>query len=510
MEGSKNFLLQGFSTVSVLKQDDGSSTEIVKGLDNVIYVRKRIQYTNLPYKELQKLECEYLPHVYFVAEDDHETIIIEEYVHGSNLQELLDNGTVFADEQVRNLGVQLCDALIALHRAEILHRDIKPSNIMQTSDGRIKLIDFGAARIASDGEQDTRLLGTPGFAPPEQFGFAATDKRSDVYALGKTLQVLADKNVSKQLAVVIAKCTELDPERRLASAEEVKKLLTEHKLGYKKYVAVILAAMVLGGGALLYQQRNAAPQKQTPRQQTQEQADDKKAAPKETANQDVEQQEQADDKKAASKEAASQNHEQQEQTSTPKQPAPPSADAIANKKAEQDEVSKPADVQTKAPVPAAEVQAADVGFYSWDWIFTDKIRGSYWREEEKAKAAGARFVQFLENTPYLVIVNKSDKELQDPYLVLDFQDFEVDGQNESYQAYGNRRDIVEFYEKSALGYKRVVLSLKGTVLPHDEHSQFFYGAIYQTGSQPKVNVTLMVGDKVLLQDVVTVKVQQEQ
>ena len=97
--------------------------------------------------------------------------------------------------------------------------------------------------------------------------------------------------------------------------------------------------------------------------------------------------------------------------------------------------------------------------------------------------------------------------MQNPYLVLDFQDFEVDGQNDSYQAYGNRRDVVEFFEKSALGYKRVVLSLKGTVMPRDEHSLFFIGDIYQTGSQPKVNVTLMVGDKALLQDVVNVKVQ---
>lgn len=481
MKGSKNFLLQGYSSVSVLKKSENGTTEIVKGLDQHIYVRKRLPFANLPYRKLQKLACPYLPHIYFVAENDYETIIIEEYIQGSNLQELLDNGTVFADEQVRNMGVHLCDALIALHEAEILHRDIKPSNIMQTNDGRIKLVDFGAARIVRDGSQDTRLLGTPGFAPPEQFGFATTDKRSDIYALGKTLQALVGNNAGQQLLEIINKCTELDPERRLASAEELRKLLLAKK-SHKKYVSALLAVMLLAGGAVMYQQRDVAPQAQTLQQQMQEQADDKKAAPKENDRQD---------------------HDKQGKPSTPKQPAPPSTDDIANNKVEQEKVGKQA-------APAAEVQAADVGFYSWDWIFTDKIRGNYWREEEKAKAAGTRFVQFLENTPYLVIVNKSDRELQDPYLVLDFQDFEVDGQNESYQAYGNRQDIVEFYEKSALGYKRVVLRLKGTVLPHDEHSQFFYGAIYQTGVQPKVKITLMVGDKILLQDVVHVKVQYEQ
>ena len=482
MEGSINFLLQGFSSVSVLKQADGSSTEIVKGLDNVIYVRKRIALTNLPYKELQRLECEYLPHIYFAVEDDHETIIIEEYIHGTNLQELLDNGTVFTDEQVRNLGAQLCDALMALYGAEILHRDIKPSNIMQTSDGRIKLIDFGAARIVSDGEQDTRLLGTPGFAPPEQFGFATTDKRSDIYALGKTLQALVGDRAGKQLLAVIDKCTELDPERRLASAEEVKKLLLE-KRSYHKYLATAVALLLLAGGAVLYQHRNVVQQEQFPKQ-TQEQADDKKAAPKATVKQD---------------------HDKPSQPSVTKQPVAPSINATVSEKAGKDEVRKP--TQPKAPIASATIQASDVGFYSWEWIFTDKIRGNYWREKEKAQAAGVRFVQFLENTPYLVIVNKSARELQNPYLVLDFQDFEVDGQNDSYQAYGNRRDVVEFFEKSALGYKRVVLSLKGTVMPRDEHSLFFIGDIYQTGSQPKVNVTLMVGDKALLQDVVNVKVQ---
>ena len=197
MEGSKNFLLQGFSTVSTLKSGANGITEIVKGLDEHIYVRKRIPLRGLPYEELQKLECRYWPQIYFVHGDDVETIVIEEYISGQSLQELVDNGTVLTSEQVRQIGLQLCQALITLHAAEILHRDIKPSNIMQTADGAIKLIDFGAARIMGTGTQDTRLLGTPGFAPPEQFGFAATDKRSDVYALGKTLQVLADKNVSK-------------------------------------------------------------------------------------------------------------------------------------------------------------------------------------------------------------------------------------------------------------------------------------------------------------------------
>lgn len=503
MEGSKNFLLQGFSTVSTLKSGANGITEIVKGLDEHIYVRKRIPLRGLPYEELQKLECRYWPQIYFVHGDDVETIVIEEYISGQSLQELVDNGTVLTSEQVRQIGLQLCQALITLHAAEILHRDIKPSNIMQTADGAIKLIDFGAARIMGTGTQDTRLLGTPGFAPPEQFGFAATDKRSDVYALGKTLQVLADKNVSKQLAVVIAKCTELDPERRLASAEELQKLLMEHKPGYKKYVAFFLAALVLGGGALWYQQRYAAPQEQTPQQQMQEQNSDRPISDKEAVMQ-----EQNSDKFIANKEAAIQEQESKEDKQG-KSAAPFDDNVVSVEQNDVDvllsQASKQVDVEEKSTIPNTEILASDVGFYAQKWVFEKEASSLYWKNIEKARTVGAVNVK-LEGVPYLVIENKSDKVIHNPYIILDFYDIEVDGKNEVYEIYGNRKEFIEYGKRSKLGYKRIVFRMQGTVLPHDEHAQAVGGDIYLTGNNPRFNVTLMVENKVLLRDTVKVAI----
>src|SRR5262249_56284958 len=73
----------------------------------------------------------------------------------------------------------------------IIFRDLKPGNVMVTASGRVKLIDFGIARVFTPGRvRDTQALGTPGFAPPEQYGKAQTDARADVYALGCTLYQL--------------------------------------------------------------------------------------------------------------------------------------------------------------------------------------------------------------------------------------------------------------------------------------------------------------------------------
>src|SRR6266700_4798780 len=99
---------------------------------------------------------------------------------------------------------------------------MKPGNIMLTRDGHIKLIDFGIARFfRHSSSQDTQLLGTPGFAPPEQYGKAQTDERSDIYSLAMTLfQLLTNtlsetgfglkeiRSVNPQISPVVARALE--------------------------------------------------------------------------------------------------------------------------------------------------------------------------------------------------------------------------------------------------------------------------------------------------------------
>ena len=128
--------------------------------------------------------------------------------------------------------LQLCDALECLHIRfhPIIHRDIKPSNIVISSDGILKLIDYNAARRYERGAtQDTRYMGTPGYAAPEQYGFFQSDVRTDIYAMGVVLNyMLTGRHISEETASgglgrIVKRCTQLDPGKRYDSVTDVKK-----------------------------------------------------------------------------------------------------------------------------------------------------------------------------------------------------------------------------------------------------------------------------------------------
>lgn len=123
--------------------------------------------------------------------------LVMEFIRGETLFDILTKTERFIDEEkLRDWGVQLCDALEYLHckNPPIIYRDIKPKNIILTPDGTVKLIDFGIARLYDlQKVSDTIIIGTPGFASPEQYGKGQTDQRSDIYSLGATLYNLATK-----------------------------------------------------------------------------------------------------------------------------------------------------------------------------------------------------------------------------------------------------------------------------------------------------------------------------
>lgn len=120
--------------------------------------------------------------------------LVMDFVEGMNLSELLQSrGRLMPNEVMQWLG-QICEALNYLHSQNppIIHRDIKPQNIRMTPDGRAVLVDFGLSKVGSQQQRTaTGALGvTPGFSPPEQYGAAHTDHRSDIYALAATLYAL--------------------------------------------------------------------------------------------------------------------------------------------------------------------------------------------------------------------------------------------------------------------------------------------------------------------------------
>jgi serine/threonine protein kinase len=147
------------------------------------------------YQLLNKLRHPNLPFIYDIFNEGDRFYMVMDYIEGKTLFEMLkqNGGQPLPVAQVVDYALQLCDVLSYLHAQQppVIFRDLKPTNVMIRPDGRLFLIDFGIARLFKEGQQqDTVLLGSPGYAPPEQHGGAQTSPRSDIYALGATMHCL--------------------------------------------------------------------------------------------------------------------------------------------------------------------------------------------------------------------------------------------------------------------------------------------------------------------------------
>ena len=154
-----------------------------------------------------------------MAEQDGENLVIEEFIQGDTLGFLLE-GALFTPQETRKIIKQLCQGLWVLHSMAAIHRDIKPENVILRGDDAV-LIDFDAARLHKpQAETDTQILGTTGFAAPEQYGLGQSDTRTDIYSLGVLMNVmLTGEHPSQKLAEgrmggVIQRCTRVNPAKR--------------------------------------------------------------------------------------------------------------------------------------------------------------------------------------------------------------------------------------------------------------------------------------------------------
>src|SRR6476619_5280695 len=117
--------------------------------------------------------------------------IAMEYIEGKNLKMLLAEKTRFPYEQIAEMIAEIAEALDYAHRKGIIHRDVKPANVIITTDGKVKITDFGIAKIASSNLTTTgQFLGTPNYMSPEQVSGAPVDGRSDIFSLGVVLYEL--------------------------------------------------------------------------------------------------------------------------------------------------------------------------------------------------------------------------------------------------------------------------------------------------------------------------------
>lgn len=123
--------------------------------------------------------------VYDYGEEGSVAYIAMEYVEGNSLREYIGRGTRFAERDAVSIMSQLLEALAHAHERRVWHRDIKPGNVIVMRNGRVKVADFGIARIeASELTQTGVMMGSPGYMAPEQYAAAQIDHRADLFAAG--------------------------------------------------------------------------------------------------------------------------------------------------------------------------------------------------------------------------------------------------------------------------------------------------------------------------------------
>lgn len=159
---------------------------------------------------------------------DDELYVIEEYVSGKTLRAQLKEEGAMSEEQALRYLEHICNALRPLHAhsTPIVHRDLKPENIVITPGGEAILVDFNSAKHTNQTRgRDTTLLGTPGYAAPEQYGFRASGPEADIYAVGVLLhEMLTGKMPDEQrydgpLKLILARCLNLEPALRYQSVD---------------------------------------------------------------------------------------------------------------------------------------------------------------------------------------------------------------------------------------------------------------------------------------------------
>ena len=259
---AKDHVLNRLVAIKVLKQEYSTDATFVKKFRVEAQSAAGLSHPNIV-------------SVYDVGEDDGVYFIVMELVQGITLKNYIDMKGKLDIREALNISVQIASGLSAAHENRIIHRDIKPQNIIMSRDGKVKVTDFGIAKVADSTTVTTTAAGTVHYISPEQARGGYSDERSDIYSLGITMyemvtgrvpfegetnvavalmhiqsEMVPPRKLEPSIPVsfekIILKCTQKKPERRYASAKELiadlRKVLT-HPDG--EYV-VILGAVPEG------------------------------------------------------------------------------------------------------------------------------------------------------------------------------------------------------------------------------------------------------------------------
>ena len=233
-----------------------------RGKNDEIAVNSLIAEANM----MKKLDHPALPRIVDIIDNGGTIYVIMDYIEGESLDKILHEYGAQPEELVVGWAKQLCDALSYLHgqKPPIIYRDMKPANVMLKPEGNIKIIDFGIAREYKEKSlSDTTVLGTRGYAPPEQYN-GQTDPRSDIFALGMTMHHLLtgadprngeiyapvrqwNPELSEGIERIIDRCVQPAPENRYQSCADLLYDLEHPELitrGYKRKQKRKLAAFL--------------------------------------------------------------------------------------------------------------------------------------------------------------------------------------------------------------------------------------------------------------------------
>ena len=205
------------------------------------YVKKILKTYNYDvYIKLQSLNIDGIPRIIHMNEGEGDLTVIEECIPGETIDSLLQYSGAMTEDAIINITARLCEILTRLHDQDppIIHRDIKPSNVMITPEGKVYLLDLNAAKLEdADKDEDTVLLGTYGYAAPEQYGFGSSTVQTDIYAVGMLINTMLNGHYTKEtvkgspLTPVIEKCLMMKPVDRYQTALELREALLRPEKG---------------------------------------------------------------------------------------------------------------------------------------------------------------------------------------------------------------------------------------------------------------------------------------
>ena len=176
--------------------------------------------------------------------------IIFEYVDGKSLAEHVRVGTL-SEKQVKSVLAEVCDALYYLHRNGIVHSNLNPDNIMVTAaDCRAKLIDLGVPETKQEADREL-LIKEMEFVAPEIIKGEDVDSRADIYSIGKIMEFIGERNISKQFGAVATHCTQFSREQRFDTISDVRSAITKGH-SFVKLIILAVVLVILAGLAIIY------------------------------------------------------------------------------------------------------------------------------------------------------------------------------------------------------------------------------------------------------------------